>query len=363
MKKIKKSNFWILLTAVVAIVVSVSLLLGRKSTTNYRDTVNFSIPDTASVHWIFMADQSGGKVLLQRNTDGRWLLDGKETAMRENVNDLLSVLKNMTVKMPVSKAATDNVLKWLATGATKVQISYSDFRIRLGRFQWWKCDRKKTFYIGSPTPDNLGNYAIMEKSGQPFVVYVPGFRGFISPYFSTMVSDWKSHELLNLRISEIAEVRLTDFEHEEASLLVKRHGEKHFDICSLPGEKPLDRYDTVKLYDHLSSYRKLNFEFFAEKPAPEKRDSILSERFKELIVTDTRGNRLKITMYHMLNEYNTEEFDYQPEFMDLYNRDKFYITLDDNTSDFYICQFFVFDRIIQPLSYYLIGNESYAIPR
>lgn len=354
---------WLLLVAAVVLLLSMVLLMGRRSTTNHRSAVDFSIADTASIQSVFMADRTGGQVFLQRESESRWLLDKKDVAMQENVVGLLSVLHNMAVKMPVGKAATENVVKWLATGATKVQVSYTDYRIRLGRFQWWKCHRTKTFYIGSPTPDNLGNYAIMDKAKQPYVVYVPGFRGFISPYFSTLVADWKSHQLLNLRISEIAEVRLTDFEHPEASLLIKRHGEKHFDLFSLPAESQLPQYDTVKLYDHLSSYRKLNFEFFAEKPTPGQRDTILSEKFKELIVTDVNGNRLKMTMYHILNEFNTEEYDYQPEFMDLYNRDKFYVTLDDNTADFYICQYFVFDRIIQPLSYYLVDNDTHAIPR
>ena len=363
MGKSKRKTVWLLVAAGAVAVVAVVLLLGRSSSTNRRSAVDFSISDTASIQKVFMADRSGGRVLLQRQPDGTWLLNGKDAALRENVNDLLSVLQHMTVKMPVGKAATENVVKWLATGATKVQVTYTGYRIQWGRLHFWKGERTKTFYMGSPTSDNLGNYAIMDKAKQPYIVYVPGFRGFISPYFTTLEEDWKSHELLNLRISEIAEVRLTDFKHPEASLLIKRHGEKHFDLVSLSDGHLLPAYDTLKLYDHLSSYRKLNFEFFAEKPSPEKRDSILSAKFKELVVTDTRGSRLTITMYHIFNEYNTEEFEYQPEFMELYNRDKFYVTLDGNTQDFYICQFFVFDRIIQPISYYLIDNDEHAIPR
>lgn len=363
MGKSKRNTVWLLVVAGVVAIVALVLLLGRNSTTNHRSAVDFSIEDTSSIQTVFMADRNGGKVLLQRQSDGTWLLNGKDAAMRENVNDLLSVLHNMTVKMPVGKAATENVVKWLATGATKVQVSYTGYKIQLGRLHCLKGEKKKTFYMGSPTPDNLGNYAIMEKSKQPYIVYVPGFRGFISPYFTTVEGDWKSHQLLNLRISEIEEVRLTDFEHPEASLLIRKHGEKHFDMVSLADGRTLPSYDTLKLYDHLSSYRKLNFEFFMKKPTPEKRDSILSAKFKELVVTDIRGSKLKIIMYHIYNEYNTEEFDYQPEFMELYNRDKFYVTLDDNTQDFYICQFFVFDRIIQPISYYFVDNDEHAIPR
>lgn len=356
-------SFWWTVTAVGLVLIALALWMMRDNTTNNRKFVDFAVQDTASINWIFMADRTGGRILLQRDPKGYWLLNKKDVALPENVKDLLSVIRNMTVKMPVGKAATENVMKWLATGATKVQISYSGYHINIGKIRLWRCEKKKTFHIGSPTQDNLGNYAIMEKSKQPYVVYVPGFRGFISPYFSTIEADWKSHELLNLRISEISEVRLTDFVDPSGSYAIKRHGEKHFDIVSLADGTVLPQYDTLKLYDHLSSYRKLNFEFFAEKPTPSFRDSILASRFMEVVVTDVQGRQCKMTMYRIWNEYNTEEFEYQPEFMEPYNRDKFYMSLGDNTQDFYICQFFVFDRILQPLSYYLIGNKKLAIPK
>lgn len=360
MHKRRKQTILIISTGLV-ILLSVLLLLGRKSSTYRRSSVDFAVSDTASVQWIFLADREGCQVLLQRKSESQWELNRKETALKENMDDLLSVIQNITVKAPVGTAATENVTKWLATGATKVQIAYLGHRINLGRLHLWKCERTKTFYIGSPTPDNMGNYAIMEKSRQPFVVYVPGFRGFISPYFSAIESDWKSHEILNLRISEIAEITLKDVENPESSLQIRRHGEKHFDLADLSSGQLLPAYDTLKLYDHLSSYRKLNFEFFAAGITPEKRDSILSVKFKELTVKDMEGKTVKISMYHILNEFNTEEYDYNEDFMDVYNRDKFYITLNDNTKDFYICQYFVFDRIIQPLEYYYPGNETIAI--
>lgn len=363
MQKTKKRSLLFTLTAVLALVLAVIVLISRKSSTNNPRSVAFAVPDTAEVQSVFLADRSGCQVLLERQSEGSWLLDRSEPALQENVQALLAVLQNMRVKAPVGKAATENVTKWLASGATKVQVTYNGYRIQWGKLHLWKALRTKTFYMGSPTPDNLGNYAIMEKAKVPYIVYVPGFRGFISPYFSALASDWKSHELLNLRISEIAWVQLLDFEHPEASLQIRRHGDKHFDIVDMQSGQALPVYDTLKLYDHLSSYRKLNFEFFAEDFSKGLRDTVLASRFKELQVRDTQGKELKITMYHIYNEFNTEEYEYNEDFMDVYNRDKFYISLNDDTTRFYICQFFVFDRIIQPLSYYLPENDAIAIPR
>jgi len=70
-----------------------------------------------------------------------------------------------------------------------------------------------------------------------------------------------------------------------------------------------------------------------------------------------------MSLYRMWNEFNTEEYEYLPEFMDLYNRDKFYVSVNGNEQELFICQYFVFDRIIQPLGYYLVGDDRLAIPK
>ena len=258
----------------------------------------------------------------------------------------------------MAEAARENVNKWLATGATKVQIAYDDYRIKLGNWKWLKHEKVKTFYIGTATQDNLGNYAVMEGSNMPVIVYQPGFRGFISPYFSAMESDWKSHQIVALRISQIREVYVKDLENPLNSLHIVRNGERNFDIFSdlnyeTGNRMMLPVYDTLKLYDHLGSYRNLNFEFFVDDLEKAKRDSILNLEFKQIVIEDMDGNKTFISLYHLLNEYNTEEFEYNPDFMDVYNRDKFYITLGDDREHFYLCQFFVFDRILQPLDYYI----------
>ncbi len=364
MHKKNKSNLVFLIATCLLLGLAAILLSVKRSSSSFKSRyVDFAVEDTASIRWIFLADNDGCRVLLQRQDEGHWLLNKKQTAMQENVVALLSVVQNIAVKAPVAKSAQENVNKWLATGANKVQIAYSDQRIRLGKLRFWTYEHVKTYYIGTPTQDNLGNYAIMEGGKMPFVVYQPGFRGFISPYYSAMEADWVSHQLVNLRISEIKKVVLKDMEDASASLRIERHGERHFDIFNESTGEMLPVYDTLKLYDHLGSYRNLNFEFAVKELGSDSRDSILSLKFKELTLTDIKGNETKLSFYRMLNEFNTEEFEYNEDFMDIYNRDKFYITVGDNLKDFYVGQFFVFDRILQSISYYYPENETIAIPR
>ncbi len=363
MSRKSRQNLWIVLCTCLVLGFALWLVLGRKSSSIQKRDMDFAVADTAAIHWIFLADNQESKVLLTRQEDNSWLLNKSETVVRSNVDNLLSVLHNITVKAPIANAAKENVKKWLAAGATKVQVAYDDYRFKIGGLHFWKYEKIKTFYMGSPTQDNMGNYAVMEGSDMPVVVYQPGFRGFISPYFSALESDWKSHQIVALRISQIKEVYVQDLENPLNSLRIVRNGERNFDIFSLMGDETgnsvkLPVYDTLKLYDHLGSYRSLNFEFFVddlEKPA---RDSILELEFKRILIEDMDGNKTLISLYYMLNEYNTEEFEYNPDFMEAYNRDKFYITLGDDREHFYICQYFVFDRIIQPIDYYSPENED-----
>lgn len=363
MKNKKKQNILITIGTVLVVAIALILVFSRKSSSIQGKNMDFAVTDTAQIQSIFLADKLEGRILLTRQDNSHWLLNKEEFAVQENVDNLLSVIYNIAVKYPVANAAKENVNKWLATGATKVQISYNDYRIKIGNWKKWKYERKKTFYIGSATQDNMGNYAVMEGSNMPVIVYQPGFRGFISPYFSALIEDWKSHQILNLRIAQIKEIKVTDFENPQESLRILRNGEKNFDIFSLSDNTKLPVYDTLKLYDHLGSYRNLNFEFFVNELRQTEHDSILDSKFREIYVEDMDGNKTIITMYYLLNEYDTAQFEYNPDFMEAYNRDKFYITLGDDMKQLYICQYFVFDRIIQPLSYYLPEDETIAIRR
>lgn len=289
MKSKKKQSIWMATSTVIIIAVALILVFSRKNSSIQERNVSFAVTDTAQIHWIFLADKQDGKVLLTRQDDGHWLLNKKEVAVQDNVNNLLSVILHITVKYPVAEAARENVNKWLATGATKVQIAYDDYRIKLGNWKWLKHEKVKTFYIGTATQDNLGNYAVMEGSNMPVIVYQPGFRGFISPYFSAMESDWKSHQIVALRISQIREVYVKDLENPLNSLHIVRNGERNFDIFSdlnyeTGNRMMLPVYDTLKLYDHLGSYRNLNFEFFVDDLEKAKRDSILNLEFKQIVI-------------------------------------------------------------------------------
>ena len=352
-----------LATMVVGVVVlAVVVVSTRKSGTIDENLKRFAVADTASITKIFLANSYEDKTLLERTPEG-WKLNHQYDAVTNNVQSLLDCIQNIRVKDIVAKAARENIFKRLAVGSTKVEIYYTDYRIKIFRLKLLKHTKIKTYYIGHPTQDNMGNYALMDGAKIPCVVYLPGFRGFVSPKYSPIENDWRSRLIVDLRLSQIQEVRLTDFENSDNSLCIVRSGTRYFDIIHHATNQRLDPYDTFKLLDHLSDYRNLNYETLLNDISKTEKDSIFSRKFKELTVSDTEGNKITITMYHLKEDDELLDDAYDIDFMNAYNRDRFYAIINGNKEEVVLCQYFVFDRIMQPFEYYMVGSTLTSIPK
>jgi hypothetical protein len=66
----------------------------------------------------------------------------------------------------------------------------------------------KTYYIGDVTQDNQGTYMLMEGADEPYIVHIPGFRGFVSTRYSTVKADWRDFTVFKTPIGEIASVQV-----------------------------------------------------------------------------------------------------------------------------------------------------------
>ncbi len=360
--KANKKNTIIAIVAIVLLLIAVILLFSRQSGTIDKDVKSFSIEDTAAVYQIFMADANQHQVLLQRQEDNSWLVNKMYPAMQPNVEDLLACMTNVVVKAPVAKKARENINKQMAVGSVKVEIYYTDYHINIGKIKTWKYKNKKVYYIGQQTMDNLGNYALLEGAKVPCVIYLPGFRGFVRPKYSPLEDNWRSHNIVKLKLSKIQRVESIDFENPQQSFRIEKSADqRHFDIFNMENMQ-LVPYDTLKLLDHLSDYRDLNYEMQETELTAEEIDSIFSRKFKEITITDIDGKSTKITMFRIETILNTDEYDYNMAFVDAFNRDKFYAIINDNPSEIFLCQFFVFDRIVQPLEYYFIDSPHKATP-
>lgn len=173
-----RSNKLLLVLLVVLIAVAAVIYFNNDKGATIDDIEGakseFGVEDTSSITKIFIADAKGETVTLERKKDN-WLVDGKYNARPDNIRLLMKTFGRIKVRMPVPKAARNNIITSLATEAIKVEIYQGDKQ------------PSKTYYVGGPTSDHQGTYMLLEtegvKSTVPFITHIPGFYGYLTARF------------------------------------------------------------------------------------------------------------------------------------------------------------------------------------
>jgi hypothetical protein len=199
----------------------------------------------------------------------------------------------------------------------------------------------------------MGNYAFLQGMKEPYVITIPGFRGFVTPYFSPYPQDWYSHLLFNTKITRIQSVDFIDFENQEESFRIVKSGTRFFDLYNYKNQK-INDYDTTKILDMLSEFRERNYESIATL-TPDEKDSILNfNLFKIITLTDIDGKRFELKCYRLKEWMQTFENDLLIEdIMLAINRDNCYGVWNNDLNTIYKLQYYHFDRQLQPFSYFL----------
>lgn len=349
----KKKKISIVVIIALSIIAVLLLLFKGKNSTMDKYETSFAIDDTSTVSKVFIANKMGQSVKIVRQKEGTWQLNDKYEATIDNVRLLLGTMKNIRVYSPIPKAAHNNMVKRMATASVKVEIYQNVYFIDfwgMKLFPYEKCTR--TYYMGDPTMDNSGNFMMMEDAKRIYIVSLPGFRGFISPRYSFIESDWRDHTVFKTKLSQIKEVKYEFPNYENESFKVVALGNRRFDLFRLSDNQKVPQYDTTKLIDHLSLYRSLKYEAFVTDMEPVKKDSIIRNNlFQITTLTENSGKVIKVKMYRMPELLIKDQSQMDIVEMD-YSRDKFYIIINDS-KDMQIAQYFVFERLLQPLSYFL----------
>lgn len=355
----KKKNIIFLIAGLLVIGLLVAILYenGVFASKKQPNSNIFAVKDTANITKVFIADVNGEHSLLVRK-DGAWYIEDSIRVQPQKMNDLLSTIHNVSLQQTVAKSAQSNINKMMSVNAVKVEIYQVAPKFTVFGIPFFKKERNvKTYYMGPSTMDNVANYAVLEGFSEPCIVHIPGFRGFLTPFYSYKPHEWYNCDLFDTKITRIQSLMVQDFEHPEESYYVEKVGPRFFNLYNYQNEQITD-YDTVKLLDMLAEYRDKNYEILLDNVTKESRDSIIKyNHFKTIELTDVDGKKTRLDMFRKLelDEYyldaivgGMERSDNEP-----YNRDKFYAILNGDTKKLVQCQYFHFDRQNQPLSYFL----------
>jgi hypothetical protein len=342
-----KKNRTIFLVFVMLAVAALVLWLTRSPTTFRRTLSDFKLGDSSNVTRIFMADKNNNSVTLAREATGKWTVDGRYPAQKQSIDLLLKTMVDIEVQQPVAIAAHDNIIKELAVNAIKVEIYQWVYRVDLfGWIRWFPHEKlTKVYYVGGATQNNQGCFMLMEGSDEPFVIFLPGFRGFVSPRYSPFEKYWRDYNIFRKTVPEIASVKVEVPGTPDYSYEVKNNGDNRFTIISLSDGKALAAYDTLKLLNFLAGFRNLNYEALLNDMDKAKKDSILSSQpFIILTLTDTAGVSNTIKTYHKKGPEGQADPQGNPLPYDL---DRLY-ALVNGGKDFTLIQYFTFDKVLRP---------------
>ncbi len=348
----KNKNFIIILIIIVP--AAIWFVLQNDSSTLKEKETGFAVKDTSLVTKIFIADKQTNSITLTRTKKG-WILNDKFNTNNRVVESLLGTMNRIKVKAPVPKIGRNSIVSRLASIGIKVEVYQSAYKIDFGEnFKFFPYEKlAKVFYVGDATPDNLGTYMLIEGAEHPYITHITGFRGFLTPRFSPIADDWKSHVIFNQTLSDISSVSVKFGEKPEESFKV--------DVLSSDGSYKLTRmidnstiinYDTLKLLNFLTSFSDLRYESRLNNlMSTIRQDSIINmPKVYEVTMVDDDQDTTYMACFNKraLPEEIREEAYFQLIPLD---HDRFYGLVNDG-EDFVLLQFYTFNKVLYPLSYY-----------
>jgi hypothetical protein len=253
-----KKNIIYLLLVLVLGATAYWFFYGKKSTNTLSgEERNFTIDDTASIDRIFFAKKTGASILLERNADGSWKLNGKDEARIDAVDLLLETFKRLAVKSPVPVNGMETVKRNLVVDGLKVEV-------------YQKGEKVKTMYMGTPTKDFRGTYMMMEDAQMAYIMHLPGWEGTVTPRFFIDPIDWKSRVIFRAAPKQLQEVVVQYPTHPEDNFILTKSAKGAY---QLQGNKLSLLADTALMNLYSTYFNGVHCEGF--EPNNPNRDSVM----------------------------------------------------------------------------------------
>lgn len=336
-------NIRLLIVALALVIVAAILFFGRGTSAFSKSESQFAIDDTSTVTRFFMVDKKGTSVLISRDSlHGGWIVNHSFKAHRMIVESFLGVASQLAVESPVPEKAAPIIIKNMAANGIKVEVYQMKPLIDwFGLNLFVKERRTRTYYVGEVTSDNTGTYMLMEGASLPFIVYQPGFRGFVQARYFTNPYDWRNHTIFAVPLEDIKSVSMEYPVEPESSFTIVNNGDRSLSLLAGPGQVPVQAFDTLRCLAYLTAFHSVNFEAFINDITQHKRDSIVnSPPYFMLSVTDRSGQITAMKAWKMeTGEPNTELYGHQ------FNMDRMYAMVGKN-NELVMIQFFVFDKFL-----------------
>ena len=314
--KMQKTLLYLVLLAVLGVGVYYFLFGNKDSGFSSKDSA-FNIRDTGVIGKIFIANNQGETILLERTKDV-WMVNKNYKAMASPMNTLLQTLARQAAAYPVPANAHNTVVKDMTGNAIKVEI-YN----KAG-------EKMRVFYIGGQVHNDDGSYMLMEGAETPYVVKVQGFTGYLSPRYPVKLDDWRDRTVFDVPAANIKSVSVQYPAEPLNSFTVKQDN----------GKVTVDADPGVISHYKLNERRAKLFLTYFERVYSEGYtngtyglDSVLRVTPKRctIDVTTTKGELHHADIYWKpLSKRSKNQLSTNPITPDEYDIDRFYAVINNN---------------------------------
>ncbi len=315
-----------------------------------KELYDFAIDDTGSVTRIYMVNTGGKQLTLDKQRPGSWQVNGKFTARNDAVNNLLVCMKDLEVRQPVAKAALENVSKQLASSSTKVEIYQNEKLV-------------KVYYVGGDTQDGLGTFMLLsdpetgENSIMPFVMFIPGFNGFLSVRYFMEEDLWRDRTVFGFLPDDIASIKV-DYTHLPDSGFTLSLSEKYDITLADSRGKNIPVFDTLKAKRYITYYTNIQYEAIQNDRRKTYKDSVLARGAVHMItLKDREGKEHVITTYSKPHDDPNKVDDVTGKPV-LDDPERMFALINEG-KDLVLIQYYVFGKLFMGVSWF---NPPRAVP-
>jgi hypothetical protein len=243
--------------------------------------------------------------------------------------------------MPVPKSAKENVIRFMASGALKVEIYVGD-------------DRVRQYYVGHETEDSQASYMLLSdpETGKnykdPYACFIPGFNGYLQPRFIARENEWRDRLVLNYIPPQMKEVKVQyNRLPADSSFSIELLSTTNFKLKD--GNGNTLTFDDSRLKQYLIYLQNISYEGLITGMNQRLLDSLAMQTpFCVLSVTTTQFKTDVFKMYRM-----PPKPDVVPEkgVTFEFNPDRFYLRF-NNDKEWAIAQYYVFGKLLVTPQYF-----------
>ena len=317
---------------------AVWFFVSRTAGTFDKEENAFAVKDKKNITKVILTDTDKKRIELT-SVKGIWMVNGKYTAREELIESLFDVLARLTTLCPVPRAAHDYIVRTLFEKNVKVEV-----------YTGTNPQPVKVYYVGGPSADGNGTYMLREVDGKPdsrpYITYLPGLRGYLTPRYQTDEETWRSKVLFKYTPDDIKSISLEYPGQENSSFALNRVSKDSFSLSALNDKFSINQpYQQKYVKNYLGFYSSISIEAFDNKNTD--KDSVLHTTPYCIFTITANDNSVNTTklFYLPINKRSKMPFDSKGKIM-TYDVDRYYAGINDN-KDFAIVQYYVFGKLLR----------------